>query len=228
MSMTSYPLLDRLWRRTSYRASRFHNEKGYFALATVEDIRDCAVSLATTFARVLFRYRPQVPWITMKAFRFLRQRLPAGARVFEWSSGTSTIWFEKHCAEVHSVEDNPEWFRFVSGRLQKARLTLKTGSEYVNAVAAFPDSYFDLISIDGTDRLPCFEIAHRYLKPGGILLIDNTDKNQQNHGVMWQLDVLLEQRTDYEIRRFPGWVHGTWSPIETTICLKREDCRNRL
>ncbi len=202
-----------------FRISRFHDEKGNFALQSLQDVGDCIASLATTVARVAFDYRPARPWITMKAFRFLRERLPSQARVFEWSSGTSTLWFEKQCAEVHSVEDNPEWYEIISPKLRTARLSLKSGSEYVQAITEFPAGLFDLISIDGSSRLACFELAHKYLKPGGMLLIDNTDKDQRSRGEMWQLNQWLEQRRDYAVHRFPGWIHGSWAAIETTICV---------
>ncbi len=211
----------RVWRGTDHRTSRFHNEKGYFALNSASEALDCATSLATTTARLLSGYRPEVPWITMPAFRFLRRHLPANARVFEWSSGMSTLWFEKHCAEVISVEDDEKWFRMISKRLHKARLSHKTGTEYVQAITEFQDGSFDLISVDGSHRLACFEIAHRYLKPGGILLVDNTDKDRQTRGDMWHLDAQIERSSEYEVHRFPGWIHGIWAPIETTICLHR-------
>ncbi|MBL8295584.1 MAG: class I SAM-dependent methyltransferase [Bryobacterales bacterium] len=163
----------------------------------------------------------------MNAFRYLRRNLPHGARVFEWSSGTSTIWFERHCAEVVSVEDNEEWYRFVAQRVSKARLSCREGEQYVQAIAEFPERYFDLISIDGSHRLACYQLALRHLKPGGILLIDNTDKDQLTRGEMWQLDSQIGQNSEFEVLRFPGWIHGTWAPIETTICLHRDKKQHR-
>lgn len=211
------------WRGDAYRISRFHNEKGHFALASLEDIGDCAISAATTFARVTFGYRPETPWIVLKAFRFLRRTLPPNAKVFEWSSGMSTLWFEKHCAEVHSVEDYEPWYQLVSKRIQKADLQYLTGRDYVDAIRKFPTGYFDLISIDGSDRLACYETALPYLKPGGILLIDNTDKDQQSKGEMWELNRQLETLPGFDVHRFPGWVHGSWTPIETTVCVDRRN-----
>ncbi|HYZ83444.1 MAG TPA: class I SAM-dependent methyltransferase [Bryobacteraceae bacterium] len=211
----------RFWKGSEGRISRFHNEKGYFALGSFEDIRDCGISLASTSARILFQYRPRRPWISMKAFRFLRRHLPPDATVFEWSSGTSTLWFEDRCREVHAVEDNREWFEFVRKQVKRADVQFKTGEQYVSAIHAFPDNHFDVISIDGSHRLACFEAAHRHLKPGGILLIDNTDKDQKERGEIWRMDQEIERASNYQVHRFPGWLHGNWAPIETTICIHR-------
>jgi hypothetical protein len=97
----------------------------------------------------------------------------------------------------------------------------------VNKIQEFPAEYFDLISIDGSDRLACYEIAQKYLRPGGMLLIDNTDKNRDNLGDLYQIDCRLSESTDYEIYRFTGWTHGAFFPSETTICISQTSLDSR-
>lgn len=64
-----------------------------------------------------FLFNEPSPWITCDAFDYLRARLPQGARVFEYGSGGSTI-FWKHCgADLVSVEHDPEWYESVRRRL---------------------------------------------------------------------------------------------------------------
>jgi len=60
----------------------------------------------------------------LNALRFLNARLDPNARVFELSSGMSTLWFEDHCAEVHSVEDDLTWFNLISARTRSAQTPL--------------------------------------------------------------------------------------------------------
>jgi Methyltransferase domain len=202
-----------------YRRTRFHTEKGDLVLGSPRDAADCLTSLLTSAARVAFDYRPVQPWITLNAFRFLRSRVSPKDRVFEWSCGMSTLWFERHCGEVYAVEDNRQWHERIRRRVTKAKVSFLSGTDYVHAIEAHPPKSFDLISIDGSSRLACFELAHEYLKPGGILLIDNTDKDFLSHGDVWRMERLLEQRSDYEVLRFPGWAHGSWAAVETTICI---------
>ena len=188
-------------------------------MRSVEDFGDATFALLTTVLRVSIGYRPALPLIALNAYRFLKARLRPDARVFEWSSGMSTLWFEHHCAEIHAVEDNPEWYKLVSARVRTAHLYHLTNGDYINKIREFPTGYFDLISIDGSDRLACFEIAADYLRPGGMLSIDNTDKDRVNHGDLYQIDCRLAERTDFQVYRFTGWAHGNFFPQETTVCV---------
>lgn len=50
-----------------------------------------------------------VPWITYPARAFLDDVLLPEMRVFEYGAGNSTLYFRERCAEVFSVEHDPEW-----------------------------------------------------------------------------------------------------------------------
>jgi hypothetical protein len=211
----------KIWRGSDFRRSRFHDEKGNYALRSPQDVGDAAFAFLTTVLRVSVGYRPVLPFIALNAFRFLKARLDPNARVFEWSSGMSTLWFEDHCAEVHSVEDDLNWFSLISARARSAHLYYLRDQYYVNKIRDFPAGYFDLISIDGSERFACFGLVDDYLKPGGMLLIDNTDKDRTNLGDLYEIDCCLAKQANYEVYRFTGWTHGNFFPQETTICLRQ-------
>ena len=116
-------IATKIWRGSDLRRSRFHDEKGNYALRSARDLGDATYAFLTTVMRVTIGYRPVLPLIALNAFRFLKARLHPNARVFEWSSGMSTLWFEDHCAEVHSVEDDLNWFNLISARAQSAHLS---------------------------------------------------------------------------------------------------------
>ncbi len=213
-------LAKKIWRGSDLRRSRFHDEKGNYALRSAQDVGDAAFGFLTTALRLSIGYRPVLPLIALNAFRFLKTRLDPNARVFEWSSGMSTLWFEDHCAEVHSVEDDLNWFNLISARARSAHLSYLRDQQYVNKIRDFPAEYFDLISIDGSERLACFHLADYYLKPGGMLLIDNTDKDRVNLGDLYEIDCSLAKVANYEVHRFTGWSHGNFFPQETTVCLR--------
>lgn len=121
--------LKRIWfgLNPELRRSRFHTQKGDFALRTPRDVADLAVAVVTGLARRAFGWRPVSPWLTLPAIRFLKARLRPTTRVFEWGSGMSTLWFERMCREVHSVESDPEWFRIVTSRARRAVVYLLQG-----------------------------------------------------------------------------------------------------
>jgi predicted O-methyltransferase YrrM len=140
----------------------------------------------------------------------------------------STLWYERNCGEVHAVEDDPDWFKVISGRTKSARVYNLRDQDYVNKIREFPVGYFDLISIDGSDRLACFEVAQEYLRPGGMLLVDNTDKDRASKGDLYQIDCRLEENAQYKVYRFTGWTHGNFFPQETTIGVSQTSRDGRL
>jgi hypothetical protein len=49
---------------------------------------------------------------------------------------------------------------------------------YVTEIDVFPDSFFDLISVDGRARPSCLIHAVRKVKPGGALMLDNSERSR--------------------------------------------------
>jgi len=50
-----------------------------------------------------------IPWYTYPAIRDLARIISPSARVFEYGSGNSTLWWRAHAQEVISVEHDPIW-----------------------------------------------------------------------------------------------------------------------
>lgn len=162
--------------------------------------------------------RLDLPWWTFDAVReveeFLSKR--AGARIFEWGSGASTMWLSKRAGEVISVEHDGEWHEMVTGRLKgdgitnvslrhvAAQTVGRVGSRksgfagqhfdrYVHAIRDVPGE-FDLIVIDGRAREACLREAKARLAPGGVILFD--DFKRQRYQVAAKASGLKIQRLD--------------------------------
>jgi hypothetical protein len=52
----------------------------------------------------------------------------------------------------------------------------KTFRAYASVIDQFPDDYFDLVVVDGRSRPSCIMHSLKKVKPGGLLLIDNADR----------------------------------------------------
>jgi predicted O-methyltransferase YrrM len=181
-----HSLLTKIISGDHLRKSRLHDEKGNFA-GWGNICRHLAPAAATALLRVAVGYRRQLPWISYSAIRQLRQFLTKESRVLEFGSGMSTIWYAKHAGEVCSVEDYAPWFESVSGIIERQKLAnvhykfAATADEYFSFKSE--DSRgFDLIMIDGSWRSKCVAHAKGLLKPGGILYVDNTDKDSAPGG----------------------------------------------
>lgn len=144
---------------------------------------------------------PDHPWLAPKSIAWLEECLKPEMRGFEWGSGRSTLWFAKRLASITSVESNAAWFQ------QVVRMVKDAGLEHVEvklvpldhpesqtynldysplpanpaAILDVPDKSLDFVVVDGWYRPICCREALPKLKPGGILLIDNTDWNDPPH-----------------------------------------------
>jgi hypothetical protein len=121
-----------------------------------------------------------VPWYTYPAIEYLKQFDFATRRVFEYGSGSSTLFWSTVAASVVSVEDDEEWFAVVEARLPPhCRLVLEPDlTQYVDVIHQFGRE-FDVIVVDGPargqTRLKCARAALDHLRAGGLIILDNSD-----------------------------------------------------
>lgn len=115
-----------------------------------------------------------LPYYTQDCLKWLMEQHLSGKRVFEFGVGSSTAWYHAKGVECFGVESNPEWYEAVTSVVNdKSRIDLCTIPQfYANAIRQWKKE-FDYIIVDGIERDACVPIAIEWLKPGGILIIDN-------------------------------------------------------
>ena len=125
----------------------------------------------------------RLPWISYRAIDRLEEVVSRESTVFEFGGGGSTLWFAERCRSVVTVEHDPQWFPALEelvGNLENVELIHETDQDdwsgYVNAIGHFPDAHFDLVVVDGRERVRCLEQAMPKVKPGGYLVLDNSDR----------------------------------------------------
>ncbi len=135
---------------------------------------------------------PGAPWLSPQAIRFLDDHLNVEMRGLEWGSGRSTVWLSKRVGALTSVEHNPQWYERVRAGLAEAgadhvelrlveiptdqaeREAQYWENPYVAVADAFADGSLDLVLVDGAYRQTCVAVALGKVKPGGLLVVDNT------------------------------------------------------
>lgn len=58
-----------------------------------------------------------IPWITYDAAAYLRANVRRGSRVFEYGSGSSTLFWASCDADCTAVEHDADWYGFVKQRI---------------------------------------------------------------------------------------------------------------
>jgi hypothetical protein len=149
----------------------------------------------------------QRPWITFAAGTWLSGRLHPHMRIFEWGSGGSTFFLAKHVRWVTTVEHDPVWYGTITAALHAynqanisytliepsvdpietrnpyyrstdPRYQGMSFKRYIEAIDQYPDGEFDFVLVDGRSRVGCMFQALAKVRPGGWLLLDNSERDE--------------------------------------------------
>lgn len=119
-----------------------------------------------------------IPWFTYPAIEFLDSLDLRTATIFEWGSGHSSAYFAARCSSIESIESDRGWFEYQQGILkpnQSVRYRAASSEDYCLAIKESDLRKYDIIIVDGMQRVRCCEQAIAKLKDGAILILDNSD-----------------------------------------------------
>jgi predicted O-methyltransferase YrrM len=170
------PILHKLLVGDYARRTRFHDEKGNLVgLAGWV----YAPHAYLTAALKQIGYRPKVPWISYRARNFIDRTIQPNWRIVEFGSGGSTLWFAKRGGYVHSIESDPKWYALIQRQLEglkNVRYECRTIETYAN-LSDHLERSLDFVLIDGEIRGSCAKNAIDKVKAGGMVYLDNSDKD---------------------------------------------------
>ncbi len=165
-----------------------------------------------------------IPWFTYSSIYFLKDRIQPSFSVFEYGSGNSTLWFRERVERIVSVEHDASWYEYIKSELQKypnieyLKRDLESGA-YEKEVLAYEDA-FDVIVIDGRNRVACAHNALKALKKDGVIIWDNSEREAYLPG--------MEFLSSNNFKRLDLWGLG---PLDayfwcTTVFYKSDNCLN--
>lgn len=172
------------------------------------DIRDPDISL--DIAPVCRLADGAITFLT----EFLARKRPYPPNILEFGMGGSTLWFAQQDCTLVSVEHNPAWFEAVKAAIQSDRVKLILHPIPLHDLCpTFADANFDLIVIDHEDfdegrmRLACLQDCRRLVKPGGVLMLDNTDRSKFAPAYAMMQDWPVESATQLQAKK--GYNQGS-------------------
>jgi predicted O-methyltransferase YrrM len=197
------------------RAGRFHTVRGPMGLSGW-------LHFPAAWWRAKTRKTPERPWIVPAAVGWLGRRMRGEWSVLELGSGRSTVWFARRAGSVLSFEDNEYWHprtkeRLAEGGLSNVDLRLRAVEAFPAEVAALPDDSFDLVVVDfleapAVTRVDALEPAMEKVRPGGYLLLDDSDRPGYSEA--------FELLSGWRFRRFTG-VKDEWPEACETGIFRR-------
>ncbi|WP_406427826.1 class I SAM-dependent methyltransferase [Streptomyces sp. NBC_01589] len=125
----------------------------------------------------------RLPWLPFRVIERLEKHLTNESRVFEFGGGGSTMWFADRVGEVVTVEHDDDWFRALKdavSRRDNCQVLYRAADDdfagYVGAIANYADGYFDVVVVDGRNRIRCLQSAMGKVRPGGLLILDDSER----------------------------------------------------
>jgi len=134
-----------------------------------------------------------LPWIHRDVIKFLQEKINKNTKILEFGSGNSTIYFSKLTNNLISIEHNKDWYNKIKPKLENDVTYILKSIDYISRPPRnktfyncdtieqllgqpVPDEYFDIIIIDGIDRVNCAYGSIDKLKKNGILVLDDSNR----------------------------------------------------
>jgi hypothetical protein len=140
-----------------------------------------------------------IPWFTYSFLHFIQNRLNSEMSIFEYGSGNSTIWFSSKVKKIKSVENDLEWFNKVSAKLPvNCEIVFRPldGTDTYSKSVNESKEKFDIIIIDGRDRVKSTKASIEALNTNGIIIFDNSQVEEYREALDY-LEGLDFKRIDF-------------------------------
>jgi hypothetical protein len=162
-----------------------------------------------------------IPWYRYTAIDFFAERTRPDQKVFEFGSGNSTLWWAKRVESVTAVEHNPDWARRISEsspeNVEVMEVALESDGDYCRTPLRLGEE-FNVLIIDGRDRVNCALNCLPALAPDGVIIWDDSHRRRYGHGIRF-----LESEGFRRIR-FTGLGPISANPGETSILYRPQNC----
>lgn len=164
-----------------------------------------------------------IPWVTYSFIDFIKDRIKKEHAVFEFGSGNSTLFYAKLAGKVVSVEHDQDWFNKISstkpGNSEMIYCSLETDGEYCRTPLS-ADQKFDVIIVDGRDRVNCCTQAVSALTDTGVIVLDDSERE------FYQPAVRVLSAAGFKQLDFSGISPGLFYRKSTSVFYRTNNCLN--
>lgn len=161
-----------------------------------------------------------IPWYTYSFLDAFSGRIPSDLRVFEYGSGNSTRWWAERVKEVIAVEHDEGWYNSVVSNLPENATLLFRNLEddaYPNAISE-SGKPFDLVIVDGRERVASVGGAVENLTKRGVIILDNSDRDKYHPAIE------LLKNKGFRQLKFTGFIPIDFVPSETSVFYRDHNC----
>jgi SAM-dependent methyltransferase len=167
------------------------------------------------------RHGNPIPWVTYSFIDFIKERITKAHSVFEFGSGNSTYFYAKYAGKVVSVEHDQDWYnKIINTKPENAEMIfteLKTDGDYCRMPVKL-GTKFDVIIVDGRDRVNCCKQAVDALTPGGVVVLDDSERDFYSEALIFLKEKGFKQLS------FSGISPGLFYNKATSVFYKADNC----
>ena len=162
-----------------------------------------------------------LPWMNYGIIEFLKERLHDDLRIFEFGSGYSTLFYASRVKDICSVEHNADWYQSMSKNLPENATILyqpdNASPDYSSTIKRTSKKY-DLVIVDGVDRVRCISESLPMLNEGGVLLLDDSHRQEYEPGIE------LGKKEGFKVLHFGGIKPAGWRYYRTSLFYQPNNC----
>ncbi len=164
-----------------------------------------------------------LPWLSIPFISFIQTKINHNLVVFEYGSGSSTLFFAERAKQVLTVEHDEEWLSNIGSKVpSNARIyfcPLDYNSKYCRYISKF-EKKFNLIIVDGRDRVNCIINSLSSLTSDGCIVLDDSEREYYQVGIQFLLD------KNFRKIDFWGMSLGSYKEKCTTVFYRDNNCLN--
>jgi hypothetical protein len=162
-----------------------------------------------------------IPWVTYSFIDFIADRIQKEHKIFEFGSGNSTLYYAKRAGTVVSVEHDKEWFdKITTGKPSNSEMVfceLESNGAY-SKMPTSRDQKFDIIIVDGRDRVNCCYHSLSALSESGVVVLDDSERLKYQDGRTFLLE------NGFKELSFSGISPGLFYRKSTSVFYKANNC----
>ena len=162
-----------------------------------------------------------IPWVTYSFIDFIKERLSSSHTVFEFGSGNSTLFYAKYSGKVVSVEHDKDWYqKIVSSKPSNSEMILETlepNGEYCRKPLGLGQK-FDIIIVDGRDRVNCCKQSIEALSESGVVVLDDSERSEYAEAITFLTN------NGFKHLPFSGISPGLFYKKSTSVFYRNNNC----
>jgi hypothetical protein len=164
-----------------------------------------------------------IPFVNFSFLDFLKNRLSNKFVVFEYGSGNSTIYYANKVKNIVSVEHDNSWIKYLQSKLPKNSQVIYADQGDIKnycykSIRKKPSIKFNIVIIDGRNRVECVKACIPMLKRDGVIILDDSERAKYKKAFS------LLKKHGFKNLSFIGLKGDSIHSSQTTIFYRKNNC----